>query len=91
MPKQKIGILHPGEMGISIAASVQNSGYTVYWVSEGRSQQTHDRAAKFGLLDTSTLAKLCETCSVLISVCPPDVAEEVADQVLAYSFTGLYL
>jgi hypothetical protein len=40
MTRQKVGILHPGEMGISIAASAQNSGHTVYWVSEGRSPQT---------------------------------------------------
>jgi len=49
--QQKLGILHPGEMGLSIAASAQNSGHTVYWVSEGRSQQTAERAARMGLLD----------------------------------------
>ena len=36
----KIGILHPGEMGVSIAASAVNSGHEVYWVSMGRSEQT---------------------------------------------------
>ena len=34
---RKIGILHPGEMGVSIAASAINSGHQVYWVSD-RSQ-----------------------------------------------------
>ena len=41
---KKIGILHPGEMGISIAASAQNNGHQVYWVSNGRSQKTKSRA-----------------------------------------------
>lgn len=91
MIKQKIGILHPGEMGISIAASAQNSGHIVYWASEGRSPQTLERATQFDLIDTRTLAKLCETCSVIVSVCPPHAAEEVANQVLVHSFTGLYL
>jgi len=44
MTSRKIGILHPGNMGISIAASAQNSGNTVYWVSEGRSSRTRERA-----------------------------------------------
>ncbi len=91
MTKQKVGLLHPGNMGISVAASAQNSGHDVYWASEGRSPQTRERAAKFNLHDTRTLAKLCETCSIIVSVCPPHAAKEVAKQVLAHSFTGLYL
>ena len=91
MTKHKVGILHPGQMGISVAASIQNSGHTVYWASEGRSRATHERAAKFGLSDTGTLAALCETCTVIVSVCPPHVAEEIAEQVLGRAFRGLYL
>ena len=91
MLKQKVGILHPGMMGIYVAESIQNSGYTVCWASEGRSRQTRDRAEKFNLVDTVTLAALCETCPIIISVCPPHAAEEVAEQVLAQSYQGLYL
>ncbi len=78
-------------MGISIAASIQNSGHTVYWASEGRSEQTHARAAEFGLVDAHTLGQLCETCSTIVCVCPPHAAEEVARQVVDCSFAGLYL
>jgi 3-hydroxyisobutyrate dehydrogenase-like beta-hydroxyacid dehydrogenase len=91
MTKLNVGILHPGEMGISIAASIQNTGHTVYWVSEGRSQKTRARAAEFGLVDAGTLDQLCETCSVIVSVCPPHAAEDVANQVSSRSFKGLYL
>lgn len=91
MKRHNIGILHPGEMGMSIAASAQNSEHTVYWASEGRSPQTHQRAGKLGLLDTHSLAQLCETCSIIVSVCPPDAAEEVAGSVLSHAFSGLYL
>jgi 3-hydroxyisobutyrate dehydrogenase-like beta-hydroxyacid dehydrogenase len=89
--KRKIGVLHPGNMGISVAASAQNSGHAIYWASEGRSPQTRERAEKFNLKDAHTLANLCETCSVIISVCPPHAAEDVAHQVVAQGFTGLYL
>jgi 3-hydroxyisobutyrate dehydrogenase-like beta-hydroxyacid dehydrogenase len=34
MEPQRIGFLHPGEMGVSIAASAQNSGHQVFWASE---------------------------------------------------------
>jgi 3-hydroxyisobutyrate dehydrogenase-like beta-hydroxyacid dehydrogenase len=91
MLKQKVGILHPGTMGIYVAESIQNSGYTVCWASEGRSRQTRDRAEKLNLVDTVTLAALCETCPIIISVCPPHAAEEVAEKVLAQSYQGLYL
>jgi 3-hydroxyisobutyrate dehydrogenase-like beta-hydroxyacid dehydrogenase len=91
MTPQRIGILHPGEMGISIAASAQNSGHHVYWASEGRSTDTHNRAARFGLHDTYTVANLCAECSILVAVCPPHAAETVATHVLASAFSGLYL
>ena len=91
MEKQKVGILHPGMMGICVAATVQNSGHTVLWASDGRSRQTRERAEKFNLHDSDTLAALCETCPVIVSVCPPHAAEEVAEQVMAHTFKGLYV
>ena len=39
-----IGILHPGEMGVSIAASAKNGGHSVYWASEGRGSKTREHA-----------------------------------------------
>ena len=91
MEKQPVGILHPGEMGVSIAASAQNSGYPVYWASAGRSPETHERAQSQGFQDAHTVAQLCQTCPVIVSVCPPDAAEGVAAEVLSHGFKGLYL
>jgi len=91
MNKQKIGVLHPGMMGICVATTVQNSGHDVYWASEGRSRHSRERAEKYNLIDAGGLAALCETCTVIISVCPPHAAEEVAEQVLLQGFQGLYL
>lgn len=87
---EKIGILHPGEMGISVAVSARNSGHDVFWVSEGRSQATRKRAQDHSLIDAHSLAELCRTCSVIISICPPHAAQDVASQVIGHSFTGLY-
>jgi len=91
MPTEIIGILHPGAMGISVAASALRSGQQVCYASDGRSEATRARATEHNLQDLGTLSKLCETCSIIISVCPPHAAEDVAAQVVANSFQGLYL
>jgi 3-hydroxyisobutyrate dehydrogenase-like beta-hydroxyacid dehydrogenase len=91
MTHREIGILHPGNMGISIAAAAQKAGHAVYWVSQGRSFETRQRAAKFNLLDAGTLPCLCATCSIVFSVCPPHAAAQVASEVAACSFQGLYV
>ena len=86
-----VGILHPGEMGVSVAVSARESGHTVLWASEGRSPQTCKRAHDHSLVDAGSLDKLCRVCSVIISVCPPYAAEGIAEQVAAHSFQGLYV
>ena len=91
MSKERVGILHPGAMGVSIAASAKNTGYTVYWASEGRSPQTHERANKTNLLDIHSIARLCDESSVIFSVCPPHAAEDVAKEVIGHGFRGIYL
>jgi 3-hydroxyisobutyrate dehydrogenase-like beta-hydroxyacid dehydrogenase len=91
MHKENLGILHPGEMGITIALAAQNTGNEVLWTSEGRSSETHHRAQKLGLQDTTSLAKLCENCSIIICICPPSAAEEVASQVIEAGYGGLYI
>ena len=63
---QRIGILHPGQMGIVVAVSARNGGNEVLWVSEGRSAATRERASQAGLHDALTLAKLCELCPVIV-------------------------
>ncbi|HUF38143.1 MAG TPA: DUF1932 domain-containing protein [Anaerolineales bacterium] len=88
---EQIGILHPGEMGISVAASAQAGGHDVFWVSNGRSPETAARAAAHDLVDRGSLGVLCRRCTVILSVCPPAAAEEVAMDVLAHGFSGLYV
>jgi 3-hydroxyisobutyrate dehydrogenase-like beta-hydroxyacid dehydrogenase len=78
-------------MGISIAASAQNSGNLVYWVSEDRSQETYGRASEHNLIDTGNLKELCETCSILVCICPPHAAEDVANQIILRDYKGLYV
>ena len=87
----KIGILHPGEMGISVAASAINNGYRVYWASENRSDKTGLRAEKYGLIESDSLIELCHTCEIIFCICPPHAAEAVANSVIKHGFNGYYL
>ena len=86
----KVGIINPGAMGISIAASAQSNGHQLYWASEGRSTDSRRRAADHELREADTIADLCAICDIIICVCPPHAALDVADAVIAGGFRGLY-
>ena len=86
-----VGILHPGEMGSGIGASVRSAGARVLWASEGRGAATRKRADADGLEDAGTLAALARQADVILSVCPPASAMDVAREVAALRFAGLYV
>ena len=86
----KVGIINPGEMGISIAASLQSAGQSVYWPREGRSAATRRRAEDHQLHPVASITELCATCDVIVCVCPPHAAEAAAAAVLQSGYAGLY-
>lgn len=83
------GFLHPGAMGASIAGACRD-GERV-WCGEGRSGATRARADAAGLVDAGSLRALVERSDVIVSVCPPESAVDVADAVAAVGFGGLYV
>ena len=91
MTQTTVGVLHPGQMGASIAASARKGGCRVLWASEGRSRQTRERAETQGLIDVLTPARLCAEAEIVFSVCPPHAAEDVAGLVRDCGFAGLYV
>jgi 3-hydroxyisobutyrate dehydrogenase-like beta-hydroxyacid dehydrogenase len=78
-----IGLLHPGEMGAALGHELRARGYEVLWASGGRSDATARRAAAAGLTDCGRVAELVVRSGVIISVCPPHAADQVARQVAA--------
>jgi len=85
-----IGFLYPGAMGISLAVSAQATGHQAFWVPDGRSKETRQRATSHNLSESNTLADLCDISDIIISVCPPHSAVEVAHQILDCSFKGIF-
>ena len=79
-----VGLLHPGEMGAVVGACVAGD---VIWASEGRSDATRSRAA--GFRDVGTIAALVEEAEVILSICPPHAAVDVARE--CAGFAGTYV
>jgi 3-hydroxyisobutyrate dehydrogenase-like beta-hydroxyacid dehydrogenase len=84
-----IGLLNPGEMGAAVGRCLTDAGYTVLWASAGRSPDTARRATAAGLTDVGTARQLAAASDVILSICPPHAALDVAWAV--HGFTGLYL
>src|SRR5438445_7546129 len=86
-----IGLLNPGEMGSMVGAAVRSAGARVLWAGEGRSTATRKRASDAGLEDAGSVASVVRACEVILSVCPPHAAVDVATQVAALRFAGTYV
>jgi 3-hydroxyisobutyrate dehydrogenase-like beta-hydroxyacid dehydrogenase len=89
MADRAIGLLHPGEMGAAIGAALVANGCRVIWASDGRSAETRSRAEEAGLDDAGSVAEVARRSDVILSVCPPHAAAEVARAVAG--FDGLYV
>ena len=84
-----VGVLHPGEMGAAVAGTLRERGETVLWASAGRSPATAERAREAGLEDAGDVTELCSRCEILLSICPPHAALDVARE--ASGFSGTYV
>jgi 3-hydroxyisobutyrate dehydrogenase-like beta-hydroxyacid dehydrogenase len=86
-----IALLHPGNMGATIGAAAATSGARVHWASSQRSTATRARAKQAGLTDAGNLADAVRQSEVVLSVCPPHAAVDLARAVAATNFTGIYV
>lgn len=91
MQVKSVALLHPGNMGVTIGAAAATSGARVVWVSEHRSQGSRERARAANLVEVKTLADAVETSDIVLSVCPPHAAVDVARRVADLKFGGLYI
>jgi 3-hydroxyisobutyrate dehydrogenase-like beta-hydroxyacid dehydrogenase len=85
-----IGLLHPGSMGAPVAACAAANGHRVLWTPEGRGPATRARAQQHGL-EPAPLEQLLADADVLLSLCPPAAAVDVAAQVAELGFNGVFV
>ncbi len=92
MGEVTVGLLHPGEMGAAVGQCLAGAGHQVLWVPEGRGAATSARAAAAGLTGVGGgLAELVRRAGVIVSVCPPHAALDVARRVAGAGFGGVYV
>jgi 3-hydroxyisobutyrate dehydrogenase-like beta-hydroxyacid dehydrogenase len=82
-----VGLVHPGAMGASVGRCLQANRHEVLWASEGRSATTRERAQSFR--DVGTVQALAGEAELILSICPPHSALEVARSV--EGFGGMYV
>jgi 3-hydroxyisobutyrate dehydrogenase-like beta-hydroxyacid dehydrogenase len=80
-PRPVIGILHPGAMGAAVGNALKPVAGAVIWAAAGRSLTTSKRAETADLVGVPDVAELARRADVVISVCPPDAARAVAEEV----------
>ncbi|MFJ9810735.1 DUF1932 domain-containing protein [Streptomyces sp. NPDC101158] len=91
MDQPTVGILHPGSMGAAVAGCATPNATAVLWCETGRSPASAERATEFGLTPVATLSELLDRSDVVISLCPPAAAENLARDVAGCRFAGVYV
>ncbi len=91
MPETTVALLHPGEMGVAVGACLAERGLRIVWVSAGRSAATRRRAEAAGFEDLGSLERALAAADVVLSVCPPHGALELAREVFRAGFRGAYV
>ena len=91
MSDTTIGLLHPGEMGAAVGQCLTAAGHEVLWLAAGRSPASAARAEAAGLTAAASLADLAGRSEMIVSVCPPHGALDVARAVAGTGFGGVHV
>lgn len=91
MAPKSITLLHPGEMGAAVGACLTGRGLRVQWVSYGRSAATRARACASSLQEIAGLEDAIAAADIVLSICPPHGAVDVAATVAKTGFRGIYV
>ena len=82
----RVGLLFPGQMGAEVGKA---AGAEIVWAGQGRSEDTAARATSFA--DVGSVEELVRASETILSICPPAIAEETAEQVFALGFEGTFV
>lgn len=91
MSAQSILVLNPGAMGAAVGSQLAAKGHNVLWVRGGRSAQSIARAEAAGLAACDSLQEGLAQATIVLSVCPPHAAAELAREVASHQFDGWYV
>lgn len=78
-------------MGAAFAAQASTKAARALWCPFGRSQATHERARRAGMIPVDDLSRLLDSADFILSICPSTAAQSVASQVAEHGYPGLYI
>lgn len=81
MAFSRIGIMSIGEMGYHWAKLLKGRGAEVLTYDRDRSQVTQKRAENAGVKSTGSLAELCASADLIVSIVVPSAATKIAGEV----------
>lgn len=87
----RIALFSPGAMGASVGAAAVSMGHEVTWHSNNRSQASIQRSDQAGLVAVQDQKTLFNQAEIVLSVCPPHAANEVAQLAISNKFQGIFL
>lgn len=82
-----IGVVHPGSMGAGVGGFLVGAGHPVAWASDGRGPDTVRRAERAGFVDLGSIERIAAECDIVLSICPPHAALDVAQSFAGYGGT----
>ncbi|HLA83926.1 MAG TPA: DUF1932 domain-containing protein [Thermoguttaceae bacterium] len=74
-----VGLVSPGEMGVSLAALLAEQGFPVVTTLDGRGSRTLQRCNRAGLRVLHTSDDVVAASEIFISLVPPNAAVDVAE------------
>jgi len=83
MAQPTIGLMSPGDMGHRVGEAIRAKGCRVVTALDGRSELSKTRAKRAGLEDAGSLAALVAQSDIVMSIMPPERAEDFAREVAA--------
>ncbi|NUR39026.1 MAG: NAD(P)-dependent oxidoreductase [Streptomyces sp.] len=86
-----VTLLHPGAMGAPVGGQAARTGTRVLYVPTGRGPASVERARQAGLEAADSLESALSVSDLVLSICPPHAAEDVAHEVLEHGFRGVYV
>jgi 3-hydroxyisobutyrate dehydrogenase-like beta-hydroxyacid dehydrogenase len=91
MSEPVVALLHPGEMGSGVGGCLAGRGMRVLYASSGRSADSLARAKAAGLHDGGSVGSIVRDSAIVLSICPPHAALDVANQVVKAGFKGVFV
>lgn len=91
MSEPVVALLHPGEMGSGVGGCLAARGMRVLFASDGRSAESLARAKAAGLHDGGSVRSIVRESAIVLSICPPHAALDVANEVAKAGFKGVFV